>query len=191
MPMPSTPSWNPLPSWRTSPDPTPAPAVSSSSSRPAPPQHPLLDSQLLGVQLKVIVNGGHFKDKETAVSLELVAGQPSIRRTSYKTSDSLDPSWVSPKHPNPTRDNGLLVVIKAEHCGKYVRRIHHRFDQETAIIILGVVKRTENAADSLTGEQLELSADHLCVAVETKEDKKHNELVMTALRKQAQKIRAK
>ena len=72
-----------------------------------------------------------------------------------------------------------------------MRRIHHRYDQETAIIILGVMKRTENAADSLTGEQLELSADHLCVAVETKEDKKRNESVMTALREQARKIRAK
>jgi len=109
----------------------------------------------------------------------------------YKTSDSVDLAWVSPKYPHPTHDNGLLVVMKGEHCGKYMRRIHHRYDQQTTIIILGVMKRTENAADSLTGEQLELSADHLCVAVETKEDKKCNELVMTALREQARKIRAK
>jgi hypothetical protein len=53
------------------------------------------------------------------------------------------------------------------------------------------MKRTENVADSLTGEQLELSADHRCVAVEMKEDKKHNESVMTALCKQARKICAK
>lgn len=125
------------------------------------------------------------------IRLELVAGQPSIRHVSYKTSEWLDPAWVSPKHPHPTRDNGLLVVMKGEHCGKYVRRIHHRYEQETAIVILGVMKRTENAADSLTGEQLELSADHLCVAVETKEDKKRNESIMTALREQARKIRAK
>jgi hypothetical protein len=188
---PSTPSWNPLASSRTTPDPTPATAVSSSSSRLALPQHPLLDSQFLGVQLKVIVNGGRFKDKELAVSLELVAGRLSIRRTSYKTSESLDPSWVSPKHPHPTRDNGLLVVIKGDHCGKYVRRIHHRYDRETPIIILGVVKRTENAVDSLTGERLELGADHLCVAIEMKEDKKHSESVMAALHEQASKIRAK
>jgi len=123
--------------------------------------------------------------------LELVAGQPSIQHTSYKTSESLDLAWLSPKHPNSTRENGLLVVIKGEHCGKYVRRIHHRYDQETAIIILGVMKRMENAADSLTEEWLELSADHLCVAVEMKEDRKRNDLVMTALREQARKIHAK
>jgi hypothetical protein len=145
----STPSWNSLVSSRTTPDPT---AVSSSSSCPVSPQHPFLDSRLLGAQLKAIVNGGHFKDKETAVSLELVVGQPSIRHTSYKTSEPLDPAWVSPKYPHPTRDNGLLVVIKGEHCGKYVRRIHHKYDKETPIILLGVMKRTEKAADSLTGE---------------------------------------
>jgi lactam utilization protein B len=66
-----------------------------------------------------------------------------------------------------------------------------QYDQETAIIILGVVKRTENAVDSLTGEWLELSADNLCIVIETNEDKKCNELVMTALRKQAHKIHTK
>jgi hypothetical protein len=56
---------------------------------------------------------------------------------------------------------------------------------------LGVVKRTENAVDTLTGEQLELGADHLCEAIETKEDKQRNKSVMTALREQARKIRPK
>ena len=100
----------------------------------------------------------------------------------------MNPAWVSPKHPHPTHDNGLFVVIKGKHCGKFMQRIHHKYDQETIIIILGVVKRTENSVDSLTGEQLELSADHLCEAIETKEDKHHNKTVMTALCKQAHKI---
>ena len=46
----------------------------------------------------------------------------------------------------------------------------------------------ENSVDSLTGEQLELSADHLCEAIETKEDKQHNKTVMTAFHEQAHKI---
>ena len=143
---------------------------------------------LLGVQLKVIVNGRHFKDKEAAVTVETGVERLIIQYTVYKTLQSLNPAWVSPKHPHPTCDNGLLVVIKGEHCGKFVRKIHHKYDQETVIIILGVVKRMENSIGSLTGEQLELSADHLCEAIETKEDKQHNETVMTALCKQAHKI---
>jgi hypothetical protein len=72
-----------------------------------------------------------------------------------------------------------------------VWQIHDRHDQETAIIILGVMKRMENAADSLTGEQQELGVDHLCEAIETKEDKQRNKLVMTALHEQARKIHPK
>src|ERR1700678_769405 len=103
MPTLSTPSWTaPSSSLTTSHDPAPAAAASSSSIRPALPQHPLLDSRLLGVQLKVIINGGDFKDKETAVTLELGVEQVIIRHTIYKTSQSLDPTWVSPKHPHPT-----------------------------------------------------------------------------------------
>ena len=49
----------------------------------------------------------------------------------------------------------------------------------------------ESAANSLTGEQLELSADHLCMAIEMTEDKKHNKSVMAALREEARKIHAK
>ena len=87
----------------------------------------------------------------------------------------------------------VAVPVQVQNGEKLDRTgpLNTRYDQETAIIILGVMKRMENAADSLTGEQLELSADHLCVAVETKEDKKRNESVMTALREQARKIRAK
>jgi len=38
----------------------------------------------------------------------------------YKTSEFLSPECVCIKHPNPKRDNGLLVVIQGEHCGKHV-----------------------------------------------------------------------
>jgi hypothetical protein len=155
------------------------------------PQHSLLDPRLLGAQLKVIIDGGLFKNKETAVTLTLENGRQIIQHTSYKTSQSVNPTWVSPKHPHPTRGDGLLIVIKGDHCGKYVRRIHHRYDQDTAIIILGVVKTTENAVDSLTGEQLELGVEYLCEAVESTENKKRNKLVMAALREQARKIRPK
>ena len=83
-------------------------------------QHPLLNWQLQETQLKVVVNGGKFKQKELVASPVSVDGQLSMHHTIYNTSEYLPPDWVSPKHPNPKRDNGLLVVIKGEHCGKYV-----------------------------------------------------------------------
>lgn len=138
-----------------------------------------------------MVNGGKFKQKELLASLVSVDGQLSIRHTIYNTSEYLPLDWVSPKHPNPKRDNGLLVVIEGEHCGKYVRRIHHEYKNEEIIMILAVVKRTAGAADILTGEQLKLDASHLCVGTEMKDEKNQNDSLMLALREQARKTRAK
>lgn len=153
--------------------------------------HPLLDSRLVGKQFKVVANGGNFKQKEMVVDIALVSGQLSIRQNKYKTSEAISPEWVSLKHPNPKRDNGLLVVIQGEHCGKHVRRIHHRFENEQVKMILAVVNRMEGTGDRLTGEQLELDASQVCVSFETSDEKKQNETLMTALREEARKTRAK
>ena len=88
---------------------------------------------------------------------------------------------MTPKHPNPTRDNGLLVVIKGDHCGKFVRRIHHHYKGEEAIVILAVVNRVVGQVDNLAGEQLELGASHLCVCEESKQDKGINRSLMDPL----------
>jgi len=88
----------------------------------------LLDPRLLNARLKVIVNGGTFDGKGVIATIESVKGRLSIRYKSYKTSTTLNPEWVTPEYPNSTRSNGLLVVIKGDHCGKYMRRIHHCYE---------------------------------------------------------------
>ena len=111
-----TPVWNP---------PEDQPLLTNSqiaSKQPDKPQHFLLDERLVGVQLKVVVNDGeYYKNREVFVSIARVEGVLSIRHHVYNTSKGLVPAWVSSKSPNPLRDNGLLVVVKGEHCGKYVR----------------------------------------------------------------------
>ena len=98
-----------------------------------------------------------------------------------------------PKSPNLTRDNGILMVVKGNHCGKYVRRIHHRYHEDNGdkqvIILLAVVNKVEGAADMLTGEQFELGPDSLCIAIEMNEDRKLNANLMNSLRENACKHR--
>ena len=142
----------------------------------------------------MIVNDGEtYKNREVTVSIAQVEGVVSIRHQVYNASRGLFPAWVSPKSPNPTRDNGILMVVKGDHCGKYVRRIHHRYDEDNghkgALILLAVVEKVDGAADSLTGEQFELDPDSLCIAVETNEEKKLNENLMKSLRLNARKRR--
>ena len=85
------------------------------------------------------------------------------------------------------------MVVKGSHCGKYVRRIHHRYHEEDgnkqAVIILAVVGKVDGAANMLTGEELELGPDSLCVAFETTEERKLNAHLMDSLRENAHKRR--
>jgi hypothetical protein len=162
------------------------------SKQPDRPQYHLLDERLVGAQLKVVVNDGEiYKNREVVVSIARVEGVVSIRHHVYNTSKGLSPAWVSTKGPNPTRDNGLLVVVKGEHCGKYVRRVHHRYHEDNGnkrvLIILAVVQKVDGAADTLTGEQFELGPDSLCLAFENNEDRKLNGNLMTSLRENARK----
>ena len=57
------------------------------------------------------------------------------------------------------------------------------------LVLLAVVKKVDGAADTLTGEQLELGPDSLCIAIETNEDKKLNANLMNSLRENARKRR--
>ena len=184
-----TPAWNPCeePLANNS-------QISSQPDRTQGSQHPLLDERLVGALLKVVVNDGDsYKDREVVVSIARDGGAVSIRHHVYNASKGLAPAWVSSKKPNPLRDNGLLMVVKGEHCGKYVRRIHHRYHENNgskqAVVILAVVEKVEGAVDTLTGEQFELGPDSLCLAFESNEGRKLNANLMATLRENARKRR--
>jgi hypothetical protein len=92
------------------------------TKQPERPQHPLLDERLIGARLKVIVdNVDTGKKRESVVLIANVDGVVRIVQEVYNTSNGLVPAWVSSTSPNPLCDNGLLMVVKGEHCGKYVR----------------------------------------------------------------------
>jgi len=161
--------------------------MSQVSDGPQASPHFFLDRRLIGTTLKVVVNGGEYKDKELDAHLVEANGQLCIRHIHYKTSIPLQPDWVTPKHPCPKRDKALLVVIKGEHRGKLVRRIRHRNENEQAIMILAVIQRETSVADVLSDECLELGPEFLCVVSETKEEKRLGTALLTSLCQQAGK----
>lgn len=138
--------------------------------------------------LRVSVSGGSHPKKETPVSVVLgQTDEVTIRQSWRNESFGLMPEWVTPKHPHPTRDNGLLVVIRGDHCGKYVRRIHHYYannDRNQPIMQLAVLERADGA-ERLTEERVELPPEDLCQGFETEKEKSLNAKLMTSLRDQA------
>ena len=80
----------------------------------------------------MFVTGGEFDHKELTTSVCFEDGRLSIQRKVYHSFQTLLLDWVTPRHPNPMHNNGLLVVIKGD-------RIHHRYEGKEAIVILAVV----------------------------------------------------
>jgi hypothetical protein len=186
----SSPAWDPnshLPEL----EPQQSSPLADSNHSPAScvPEHILLDPRLLGAQLRVTV-AGPYNNRELNVSIDSLQGKIGIIYKHYKTSTPLPPEWVTPKHPSASHDNGLVVVIKGEHCGKYVRRIYHRYDDDKPFMLLAVVNREAGQADTLTEGRLELEVSYLCLCVD-KDHKAENTRLMEGLRKEAHKIRAK
>ena len=128
--------------------------VDQPAAGPSQPQiqHVFLNPLLVGKKLYAIVNGGEYKEKSLEVSISVVHECILLEHMKYGTSYRLQPEWLTPKHPSPTHDNGLLIVIKGEHCSKYARRIHHRHNNASCTIILAVTQRVEKAADMITDE---------------------------------------
>jgi hypothetical protein len=126
----------------------------------------------VNVGLKVVAEGGGHKGKELSAFVKSTEGRLSFHRRKYNTLEYLSPEWVTPKYPNPKRENGLLIVIKGEHFGKFARRIYHHFVGDEVITTLAVVNRVVGQVDTLTGDQLEMDASYLCVCEESIEDRK-------------------
>ena len=113
----------------------------------------------------------------------------------YNATRSFPPAWVSPKHPNPTHDNGLLIIIdEGEHCGKLVRQIHHQYvDAGQAVLILVVwdVFNDMVGYTSPWAEWLEFHASSLCISVESPEQRKAADVQLAQVREEARQVRAK
>lgn len=146
-------------------------------------QHVLLNPLLAGKKINAIVNGGEYQKKTLEVTISMLQERVLLNHTKYNTSYPLKPDWVTPKHPSPTHDNGLLIVIKGDHCSKYARRIHHRHSSTGSTIVLAVTRKNEESADILTDERLELAPEFLCTVLETKAEKNLNKDLMKPLRK--------
>jgi hypothetical protein len=100
----------------------------------------------------------------------------------------LQPEWVSVRIPSATRDNGRLVVVRGEHCGKYVRRIHHYYadgDRKLPMIRLAVTMVVDGTGmEEIDPERIVLPPGDLCQGFETDEEKKLNDQLMKDVRDQ-------
>jgi len=177
-PLAQTPVWDPSSRTPHSSLGSPLPAASSVAMlQEEPPQHVLLSSRLARLELKVVSGS-----KDQQVTIANVDGCLRIRHKVYNTISNLDPKSITPKYPNPTCDNRLLVMIRSDHCGKYVQWICHIPDNNRPKFIdVAVVIRLQGSVERLLDEPLTLGVEDLCIAVETSKEKTFGNKFMTSL----------
>ncbi|KAF9044268.1 hypothetical protein BJ165DRAFT_1528826 [Panaeolus papilionaceus] len=149
----ATPPWNPkaiaAPLW------LPLPSLSTSLHAAIPPalSHPLLNRHLLNVPLKVKLTGGSFNGMDVVTSLKDISGTLGLFYIAQNKNTPIQPSWVTLRHPNPRRDNGLLVVVEGEHCGRFVHWIRHvDWTGVGMIIIVALMEHVAGQQDKIAGE---------------------------------------
>jgi hypothetical protein len=151
----------------------------------AEPPHLLFNPKVMGIDVVVFVTGDKYKQKKLVVHSAMVDGQPRILHRSRGTNTGLDPKWVSLAEVNIMRYEGLLVVIKGEHLGKFGRRIHHGQLGEEKTALIAFVNRVNGGQDTLTGEEQHLPAACLAMVHEEKAEKDKNDLIVESRRKAA------
>jgi hypothetical protein len=176
-------SWTPIPSLSTS-----SITLPPLSPVPSPLEHPLLNPRLVGKMVQVAIVGSEHRKKQVPVVIVHNSNKVALHQSWHQVSHFVEPKWVEVKPPNPTCDNGLLIVIKGEHCGKYIRCIHHQYENDNCqrpIMQLVVVDHGETGANVLMGEEIELMPEYQVQSFETDDEKQLNMNLMTARRSQA------
>lgn len=149
---------------------------------PTPPAHVLLDPRLEGIKVAAKVTGDGRTNKPMTVWGAVVFGQRKIVHSVNKALKDLTGSSVILDVPNPTRHEGLLVVIKGEHTGTFVRRVTHEGKGDNCLAICRVVTRREGSADQVTATTLKMWAGNLASVVESKEKRTLNRDILKAER---------
>ncbi|KAK0231692.1 hypothetical protein EDD85DRAFT_112385 [Armillaria nabsnona] len=146
----------------------------TSSSSVAVEQHWSLDPRLEGIAIRVYFDNNHEKNRDVIVTPELYEGRLQLRKKQQRSRVTVSPSRISPMHPN-TRDYGRWVVIQGEHCGKYVRATQFKhLSKDILQWQLFVVVPCKKEVDTVTGEEILVNSDALCLVPESAESKKLN-----------------
>jgi hypothetical protein len=112
----------------------------------------------------------------------IVCGQRKIVHSVNKALKDLTGSSIILDVPNPTCHEGLLVVIKGEHTGTFLRRVTHEGKGDDCLAVCQVVRLREGSADEVTAVTLKMQAGNLASVVESKEKKALNRDILKAER---------
>jgi hypothetical protein len=147
--------------------------------------HWILHPKLLGIAIRVDVDGGPFDTvqtkKKNGIFVKTVSESDRVvpmvvdllGRQNFVSVERIHKFCQRPK---PSSERSLMVVIEGAHTGKYVRQIYHFFQggkvEENNKFIVMVVDRSGNI-ERLSEELLELDRDEVELVQETADERRY------------------
>ncbi|KAH9482893.1 Protein RNA-directed DNA methylation 3 [Psilocybe cubensis] len=139
------------------------PQSSMSPSEYSHPSHVLFKEMLVGQKVAVYIKGGSFKDSKRHYFVTIARDERNhftlLLLRQKRPSMTLQPEWVTPKHPSGTHTNDLLFVVDGENQHQFVRRIAQRdLVNQSPILLVNPVMRREGQSDILCGVPFEVES---------------------------------
>lgn len=114
-------------------------------------------------------------------------GELKIHGKYRKKVSVVEPHWITLEHPNVTKTDSLLVVIKGVHTGRFARRICHGFTDQTFTTknaLVALMNRQQGQPDSIDVE-LHFNAEDLAIVEESASDKNFHSACVISRRDEA------
>lgn len=108
----------------------------------------------------------------------VVGGIRRIVYSSKRTPKDITTAEVVFTSVNPMRHDTLLVVVKGDHIGTFVRRVTHEKNGASVLAVCRIVTQREGSPDIVTATTLKLAAEDVAIVIETKEEKSLNNGIM-------------
>uniref|UniRef100_A0A8H8CLI2 NGN domain-containing protein n=1 Tax=Psilocybe cubensis TaxID=181762 RepID=A0A8H8CLI2_PSICU len=164
------------------------PQSSMSPSEYSHPSHVLFKEMLVGQKVAVYIKGGSFKDSKRHYFVTIARDERNhftlLLLRQKRPSMTLQPEWVTPKHPSGTHTNDLLFVVDGENQHQFVRRIAQRdLVNQSPILLVNPVMRREGQSDILCGVPFEVESTALVIVEETDLERRARDALMADLRK--------
>uniref|UniRef100_A0A8H8CGN4 Chromatin elongation factor SPT5 n=1 Tax=Psilocybe cubensis TaxID=181762 RepID=A0A8H8CGN4_PSICU len=152
------------------------------------PSHVLFKEMLVGQKVAVYIKGGSFKDSKRHYFVTIARDERNhftlLLLRQKRPSMTLQPEWVTPKHPSGTHTNDLLFVVDGENQHQFVRRIAQRdLVNQSPILLVNPVMRREGQSDILCGVPFEVESTALVIVEETDLERRARDALMADLRK--------
>ncbi len=148
-------------------------AIASSQCSTSRQNYWVLNERLVGIPMRVYIDGIQAKGKDIEVLPENFDGKICITKKKQRSREIIEPDRITAVHPG-VRDYDRWVIISGDHCGKHVHAFQFRRFEGHIQWHVFVVELRDGDMDHATEEHLHVFTEDICLMAESLQSKRLN-----------------